>query len=1273
MYDQKIPQMVFFTFDDAVNPQVAAFYRELFDASRVNPNGCPIKMTLFISHSSTVYSLVREFYQKGMEIASHSVTHSNPNPNTFLDEAKKQKQNLAKKAKIPENEIKGWRSPFLKPLGDTQPDVLKQLGYEYDATLTIIKSNSQDKAPVPFTLDYGWPYDCKIQPCPKKEHKGFWEVPVISVKDYLDKYNCVYIDGCNIPPPSEELAYKFLWDNFENYYKTNRAPMGINMHASWFFYPDRKKAMSRFIKDILKLGDVYIVSVSQVIEWLRNPTPLSGIKEFGPWQCNGKNTSTSPAQKVFDLRKQNGIQRQQENVLQAQKNLNALRESAVAAIKDKLRTQQTKPTPRITVRPTHTPIRPSVIYMRPTPTRAPPRTAAPPHFLQGLRNALVIRPAQTPVSHGVVNMRPVQTNIRQGMVHIRPQLVQRISNVVPTQVPMFPWTRQQFLQHAPNSPRPSPLAPNYPLVRFWWRPPEVRFPHPTIRIVRPQQRIFPQPNLMQQNMQRHQELERQRQLEQQQALERQRLQEQERQETLNRQQALQRLQELHKQKEILQKQEQERQRLEQLKKQEEIRIQREQEMKRKIKQQKEQEKQRLLELKRQQELEQLRLQEVKKQELERKRLQQKEIEKQKLLELKRQQELERLRLEKVKNQEKTKKEESEKQNKIAKANEIHKLLQLGRVGQKLSRNRQISRQRQLEKDAIHQIRQLAETNFLRLKEIERQRNSLKTTTVPTRMTPKIGGKSMWQMDTVDLKQLNAPWRNWVTEKPSVVAKDLNKASGNIKLSEFKATPVKKSRKRVSFTSFKPQTVFSIDHLIGQKSFSVAKSGKYSETVPTEVIIQPLESKPIVIKAVPMTTPTTVQTTKTGRRTEHPIDSVLDMKLTTSKPKSTTIVTANPKLASTKATTITIKPNLATTKASTVPVKDIFSTKSNVLVVKPTKPHVTTTKQEDSMSVKRPKTKSINFLAGSCLQGVNCLLPNCLCKSVSPPNGLRPENTPQMVIISVDGSVDFHSYSNIQKIFEKTRLNPNGCPIKGTVFATDADSNYMITKMLHANGFEIALKGLKSVSYKSPKILARDIGIQRQKLEKNANIPASEVRGWRSPELKPLGDKQFEILRNFSLYDSTLITPKGPKSRNKLWPFTLEYGWREGCEIEDCPVGGHPGVWEVPIIPVSGPNNSRTCEYADSCANQPYSVKETTEFLMDNFNQYYRGSRAPFAIRLQQVWFHWHYTKNLSGLNKFLDDILKLGDVYVITIANMLEWMKDPTSLEKIKDFKPWSC
>ncbi|KAH3841703.1 transcription factor SPT20 homolog [Dreissena polymorpha] len=284
----QIPQMVFFTFDDAVTGQAAGFYKQLFDTSRKNPNGCPISMTLFISHENTQYALVTEFHGLGMEIAAHSVTHSTMNGSNFFEEAKAQKENLAKLAGIPVEDITGWRSPFLKPTGDLQPDTLKNLGYKYDATLTFSKRSLREKPPGPFTLDFGFPYECQVKPCPKSKHPGFWEIPVVSLMDYKQAYDCVYVDGCMNAPPDEDSAYKFLWDNFLSYYTTTKMPFGINMHSSWFYYPDRLKAMDRFIQKLVSLNDVYIVSVSKMIEWLKRPTPLQDLHSFAPWACDGR-------------------------------------------------------------------------------------------------------------------------------------------------------------------------------------------------------------------------------------------------------------------------------------------------------------------------------------------------------------------------------------------------------------------------------------------------------------------------------------------------------------------------------------------------------------------------------------------------------------------------------------------------------------------------------------------------------------------------------------------------------------------------------------------------------------------------------------------------------------------------------------------------------------------------------------------------------------------------------------------------------------------------
>jgi len=288
-----IPQIVYFGFDDAVQPLVAGYYDQLFTSSRTNPNGCPITMTLYVSDTYTEYDKVNAYYKKGMEIGVHSVTHQDIDTAAKLqDEGKAQKENIEQKGGVPPSQVSGWRSPNLKTAGDDQPKVLTDLGYLYDISLTYSRDVS---VPWPFTLDFGYPYPCMIQPCPSPTtaHKGFWEVPVYSLKDPKTGTNCGYVDGCQ--PESEADSEEYLWSNFLHAYETNRAPFGLNMHAAWFAVPAHMAAMEKFIDRLLALPDVYIVNVRQMLEWMQNPVTKSEASSFAPWGCSSRGSYHHPA------------------------------------------------------------------------------------------------------------------------------------------------------------------------------------------------------------------------------------------------------------------------------------------------------------------------------------------------------------------------------------------------------------------------------------------------------------------------------------------------------------------------------------------------------------------------------------------------------------------------------------------------------------------------------------------------------------------------------------------------------------------------------------------------------------------------------------------------------------------------------------------------------------------------------------------------------------------------------------------------------------------
>ena len=66
-------QTVLITYDDAIHSLNFVNYTNLI-FNRANPNGCPIKATYFLSHEYNNYTLLNDVYNRGHEIASHSIT-----------------------------------------------------------------------------------------------------------------------------------------------------------------------------------------------------------------------------------------------------------------------------------------------------------------------------------------------------------------------------------------------------------------------------------------------------------------------------------------------------------------------------------------------------------------------------------------------------------------------------------------------------------------------------------------------------------------------------------------------------------------------------------------------------------------------------------------------------------------------------------------------------------------------------------------------------------------------------------------------------------------------------------------------------------------------------------------------------------------------------------------------------------------------------------------------------------------------------------------------
>ena len=72
----------------------------------------------------------------------------------------------------------------------------------------------------------------------------------------------------------------------------------------------------------------------------------------------------------------------------------------------------------------------------------------------------------------------------------------------------------------------------------------------------------------------------------------------------------------------------------------------------------------------------------------------------------------------------------------------------------------------------------------------------------------------------------------------------------------------------------------------------------------------------------------------------------------------------------------------------------------------------------------------------------------------------PPQTPQMIIISMDGAVNGQNYEHYQNLFNDTLYkNPNECPMRGTFFVSHEYSDYQLVQKLYSQGHEIALYGV----------------------------------------------------------------------------------------------------------------------------------------------------------------------------------------------------------------------
>ncbi|KAA0194971.1 hypothetical protein HAZT_HAZT001714 [Hyalella azteca] len=149
-----------------------------------------------------------------------------------------------------------------------------------------------------------------------------WVSPMTDLQDNRG-FECSMLDACQSSPEGEletssEAVFDLLKRNFRSHYNT-RTPFGIYTHHSWFYNETRKDGLRqdrlilpsfwtcgllasllgpcRFLDYLKAFPHVYVVSVRQLLDWVRSPVPLSQLGTMSSFQCGQTLADNCPDKK----------------------------------------------------------------------------------------------------------------------------------------------------------------------------------------------------------------------------------------------------------------------------------------------------------------------------------------------------------------------------------------------------------------------------------------------------------------------------------------------------------------------------------------------------------------------------------------------------------------------------------------------------------------------------------------------------------------------------------------------------------------------------------------------------------------------------------------------------------------------------------------------------------------------------------------------------------------------------------------------------------------
>jgi len=195
----------------------------------------------------------------------------------------------------------------------------------------------------------------------------------------------------------------------------------------------------------------------------------------------------------------------------------------------------------------------------------------------------------------------------------------------------------------------------------------------------------------------------------------------------------------------------------------------------------------------------------------------------------------------------------------------------------------------------------------------------------------------------------------------------------------------------------------------------------------------------------------------------------------------------------------------------------------------------------------------------------------------------------------------------------------------------------------------------------PLFLTEEIVGNRKAINAFSGIPFANLNGFRAPFLN-YSKSTFDILAQEKfLYDSSTSAVL----EDAYWPYTLDYGLANDCWTGICAANVvAPGMWEIPMHAIM---DGTTAYSMDPQLNG--TPDKVAQWLKDNFNRHYQGTRQPFGIYLHPV-----HVKDADKLyNDFMAWAAAQPDVWFVTNHQLLQWMQNPVPASQMKDQPYMKC